>query len=81
MPRLRLLILLLPMHAVLAQTPEVIYTNARIWTGNPAQPWAEALAVGEGAVLDVGPAARVEALRQSGTQTFDDCQRPDARRG
>ena len=71
MSRLILFILLLPMHAVSAQVPEVIYTNARIWTGVPAQPWAEALAVGEGVLLDVGPAARVEALRQAGTRMVD----------
>ena len=59
------------MHTVLAQAPEVIYTNAQIWTGAPAQPWAEALAVGEGVLLDVGPAARVEALRQDGTRVVD----------
>lgn len=71
MPRFWLLILLFPMHTALAQTPEVIYTNARIWTGAPAQPWAEALAIGDGVLLDVGPAARVEVLRQAGTRVVD----------
>ncbi len=68
---LLILILILPMNAVLAQAPDVIYTNARIWTGDPAQPWAEALAVAEGVLLDVGPAARVEALRQEQTRVVD----------
>ena len=71
MHRLWLFLLLIPMHTVSAQTPDVIYTNARIWTGALDQPWAEALAVREGVLLDVGPAARVEALRQAGTRVVD----------
>ena len=59
------------MSPVIAQAPEVIYTNARIWTGALEEPWAEALAVHEGALLDVGPGARVEALRQAGTRVID----------
>jgi len=59
------------MSPVFAQAPEVIYTNARIWTGALEEPWAEALAVHEGALLDVGPGARVEALRQVGTRVVD----------
>ena len=59
------------MSPVFAQAPEVIYTNARIWTGALDEPWAEALAVHEGALLDVGPVGRVEALRQVGTRVVD----------
>ncbi|MFB3131560.1 MAG: amidohydrolase [Rhodothermales bacterium] len=59
------------MSPVFAQAPEVIYTNGLIWTGAREEPWAEALAVHEGALLDVGPAARVEALRQAGTRVVD----------
>ena len=59
------------MSPVFAQAPEVIYTNARIWTGALDEPWAEALAVNEGALLDVGPVARMEALRQAGTGVVD----------
>ncbi len=71
MRRLWMLLLLLPMGTALAQAPDAVYTNARIWTGNPAQPWAEALAVGGEAVLDVGPAARVEALAGAATRRVD----------
>ena len=71
MPRLWIVILLIPMSPILAQTPDVIYTNARIWTGAADEPWAEALAVDDGRLLDVGPAARVEALRATGTRTVD----------
>jgi len=57
------------------EAPDVIYTGARIWTGNAEQPWAEALAVRAGRVLSAGPAARIEALRQPGTRVvaLDGC--------
>ena len=59
------------MQTMLAQAPEVIYTNAQIWTGNPDQPWAEALAIRDGVLLDIGPAARVEAMQQATTRVVD----------
>jgi predicted amidohydrolase YtcJ len=36
--------------------------NARIWTGEPSQPWAEALAVGDDRIVTVGSNAQVEEL-------------------
>ena len=37
-------------------------TQARIWTGTPEQPWAEALAVRDGVVIDIGTNAAITAL-------------------
>ena len=47
----------------------------RIWTGDPARPWAEALAVRDGAIAAVGSAADVVRLRGPSTRMID---RPDA---
>ncbi len=60
-----------PMQTMLAQVPEVIYTNAQIWTGNPDAPWAEALAIQDGVLLDVGPAARMAARQAATTRVVD----------
>ena len=64
------LMLMLPLAAA-AQAPEAVYTNARIWTGDPTNPWAEALAVAGGAILAVGAAPDVEALAGASTRTID----------
>ena len=37
-----------------APSADVVYTNARIWTGEPGQPTAEAVAVRDGRVIAVG---------------------------
>ncbi len=39
--------------------------NARVWTANPAQPWAEALAVSGGRIAAVGSSTDVRALAGS----------------
>lgn len=65
------LLFLLPMSPLFAQTPETIYTNARIWTGNADQPWAEALAVLDGSILAVGDRVEVEALQGASTEKID----------
>jgi predicted amidohydrolase YtcJ len=51
--------------------PETIYTHASIWTGVPGAPRAEALAVREGKILAVGPAAEVAKLAGPETKTVD----------
>ncbi|MDX1548446.1 MAG: amidohydrolase [Rhodothermales bacterium] len=64
------LMLMFPLAAA-AQAPEAVYTNARIWTGDPTNPWAEALAVAGGAIVAVGAAPDVEALAGATTRTID----------
>jgi predicted amidohydrolase YtcJ len=49
------------------QPAELIVLARRIWTGDPARPWAEAVAVREGRLVAVG--RRDEALGHRGPQT------------
>jgi predicted amidohydrolase YtcJ len=60
--------------ATVASAPEyadVIYRNAHVYTENPAQPWAEALAVKDGKLLVVGAAADVQAVAGPATRSVD----------
>jgi predicted amidohydrolase YtcJ len=41
-------------------------TNARIWTGDASQPWAEALAVNEDRIVAVGSIPEIEAIAEGG---------------
>ncbi|MBM3263628.1 MAG: amidohydrolase [candidate division Zixibacteria bacterium] len=46
-------------------------THARIWTGDPARPWAEALAVKGDSILSVGSNEEIEALTGEQTRLVD----------
>ncbi len=48
-----------------------VIVNAKIWTGNPRQPYAEALAIGGDRLLAVGTAADVRDLIGPKTQVLD----------
>lgn len=50
---------------------ETIVVQGRIWTGNPAQPWVEALAVEEERVVAVGSVADVAARIKNPARTID----------
>jgi len=52
-------------------TPELIITNARILTMDPARPRAEAIALTHGRIAAVGPRARIEALAGTATELID----------
>jgi predicted amidohydrolase YtcJ len=55
-------------------TPEpasMVVTNARVWTGNPDQPWAEAVAVRGETILAVGTAAEIDRAVAAGTEVLD----------
>ena len=54
-----------------AQQASLAVVHARVWTGNPAQPWAEALAVNGDAILAVGDAASVQKLISPRTRVID----------
>lgn len=61
-------------HAPSAGTPigaDLIVFNARIFTGNPAQPEASALAVSKGRIYAVGADDETLALGHPGTQVID----------
>ena len=40
----------------------MVFVNARVWTGDSLQPWAEAVAVSDDRIVAVGPGDRVRAL-------------------
>ncbi|MBM3293531.1 MAG: amidohydrolase [Candidatus Aminicenantes bacterium] len=50
---------------------ETVVTNARIYTMNTAQPWAEAAAVKDGCYLYVGSAKEAKRYRSKETQVID----------
>lgn len=54
-----------------AEDADTIYTNARVWTVNPDQEWAEAFAVDDGRFVAVGSAEQVAALAGDETETID----------
>jgi hypothetical protein len=50
---------------------DLIVTGARIWTGDPESPWAEALAVEGERILAVGTRAEIEPLAGPQTRVVD----------
>ncbi len=52
-------------------TPTLILHNARIYTQDAAQPWAQAVALGDGRILAVGDDADVLALAGAETERID----------
>ena len=50
---------------------DTIVTNARVYTVDPARPWAEAVAVKDGRVLFVGPAKAALRHKGAGTAVVD----------
>ena len=52
-------------------TPDMILTNARILTMNPAHPRTEAIAIGRGRILAIGQRPEIEALALSDTEIVD----------
>src|SRR5690349_23319240 len=66
-----------PMHAqrstpsAPASTPTLAVVNARVWTGDPRRPWADALAVGGERISLVGSSASVKKLAAPSTRVVD----------
>jgi len=58
-----------------SQTADIIVTNARIYTVNPQQKWAEAIAIRGDKIIAVGERKQVEALRRPSTKMIDAAQR------
>lgn len=50
---------------------DLLITNARIYTVDPARPWAEAVAARDGRILAVGRDAEVRTLAGPGTRMID----------
>jgi predicted amidohydrolase YtcJ len=53
---------------------DLIVSAARIWTGDPANPWAEAVASRDGEIVAIGSMAEVDPYRGPDTKVVD---RPD----
>ena len=54
-----------------AASADQIFTNARIYTLNSSQPWAESIAVKDGRILAVGTAAEVDTHRGNMSELVD----------
>lgn len=50
---------------------DLILTNARVYTVDDRQPWAEAVAIDDGRIVAVGSAAEVAKARGEGTRVVD----------
>jgi predicted amidohydrolase YtcJ len=58
-------------HGFANDTADTIVVNARIYTVNPRQPWAEALAIRDDKILAVGPAQQIADYRGPTTKVID----------
>ncbi|HWR52716.1 MAG TPA: amidohydrolase family protein [Bryobacteraceae bacterium] len=57
--------------ALVAAVPELVIVNARVWTGVPQRPTAEAVAVESGRLADVGTNAEARAVAGPATRIID----------
>ena len=57
--------------AVLAQNPDLILVNGKLWTGNPRQPEAQAAAIQGGKFTAVGSTAEIRKLAGPQTRVVD----------
>jgi predicted amidohydrolase YtcJ len=51
--------------------PDLVISNARVFTADPEQPWAQAVAILDGRISAVGTSADIAALAGDGTRTID----------
>lgn len=54
-----------------SESPTLAIINARIWTGDEAQPWAEAIAVKGETIIHVGSSEEVRKMLADGTELID----------
>ena len=50
---------------------DTVYSNGRIYTVNPDQPWVEAVAIKDGKFIAVGSSAAIEAVTAGTTEVID----------
>jgi predicted amidohydrolase YtcJ len=60
-----------PEHAAAQSGPALAVVNARVWTGDPRRPWADALAVEGDRIAAVGSGAAVRKLVTPSTRVLD----------
>ena len=54
-----------------AQAPTLAVVNARVWTGDPRRPWADAVAAAGDRIVAVGSGAEVRKLVSPATRVVD----------
>ena len=54
-----------------AEKADRIFINGRVWTGDPAKPMVEAIAVREQTILAVGTTADIQKLKEKATNVVD----------
>jgi predicted amidohydrolase YtcJ len=54
-----------------SSAPTLAIVNARVWTGDPRRPWADAVAVAGDEIAAVGSSAEVRKLARQGTRIID----------
>jgi len=57
--------------ACASTAPDTVLVNAKVFTSNPAQPWAQALAIRGDRVVAVGDTSTIAALAGSATRRID----------
>src|SRR5947207_11974174 len=55
----------------LVEPADIIVVHGRVYTENPQQPWAQAVAIHRGKIVAVGDDAVVERMRGAGTKVID----------
>jgi hypothetical protein len=63
--------LLIGMGDAAAAEPDIVIVHARVFTADPDRPWAQAVAVQNGRILEVGDDARIGALAGPRTRVVD----------
>jgi predicted amidohydrolase YtcJ len=58
-------------YALQATAPSVVLVNGRVYTLDPARPWAEAVAIAGSRITAVGTTAEIRALATSATRVID----------
>ena len=61
----------LPAAAESPQPADIIFVNARVYTVNPQQLWAEAIAVRGDKILAIGDKTKIESYRGKTTKVID----------
>lgn len=56
---------------LLAASPDLVLKNGRLWTGNAAQPWAQAIAITGDRITALGPDAQIAKLAGPATKVVD----------
>lgn len=66
-----LMLVILASCSSVVEAPDLILTNARVYTVDPGQPWAEAVAIKDELIVAVGESGDIESLASSNTNVLD----------